>query len=242
MGKATRQGDQQPRRWLRVADQHTHAASHHRTRLDDLLRLLDTADEHEEMPAPILRLGATTGLRRGELSGPRRDRLHSTGTNCSSTQRSTMPAESSSRSKRKRGAAGQSAPTRPPRSPPTAPCRDGCSGSALWDQHCADWLRVQPRPHLQHSLAPGAAHATDAPTAQGARSHRWQLRRHDPRAAQVDNSELMNAGFNPAAVSGRQGHTVQVMLHHYSTRRQSAAAEKAAADHLGQRIHGDKAD
>ena len=49
-------------------------------------------------------------------------------------------------------------------------------------------------------------------------------------------SELMDAGFNPAAVSGRQGHTVQVMLHHYSTRRQSA--DKAAADHLGERIHG----
>lgn len=50
------------------------------------------------------------------------------------------------------------------------------------------------------------------------------------------SSELMDAGFNPAAVSGRQGHTVQVMLHHYSTRRQSA--DKAAADHLGQAIHG----
>jgi hypothetical protein len=30
------------------------------------------------------------------------------------------------------------------------------------------------------------------------------------------------------------------MLHHYSTRRQSA--DKAAADHLGQRIHGRKTD
>ena len=53
-------------------------------------------------------------------------------------------------------------------------------------------------------------------------------------------SELMDAGFNPAAVSGRQGHTVQVMLHHYSTRRQSA--DKAAAEHLGQRIHGRSAE
>lgn len=53
-------------------------------------------------------------------------------------------------------------------------------------------------------------------------------------------SELMDAGFNPAAVSGRQGHTVQVMLHHYSTRRQSA--DRAAAAHLGERIHGQRAD
>ncbi len=44
--------------------------------LDDLLRLLATADEHDEMLAPVLKLAATTGLRRGELSGLRRDRLH----------------------------------------------------------------------------------------------------------------------------------------------------------------------
>jgi len=50
------------------------------------------------------------------------------------------------------------------------------------------------------------------------------------------SSELMDAGFNPAAVSGRQGHTVQVMLHHYSTRRQSA--DIAAAAHLGEWVHG----
>lgn len=29
MGQASRQGDEQPRRWLRVADQHAHTASHH---------------------------------------------------------------------------------------------------------------------------------------------------------------------------------------------------------------------
>jgi integrase len=44
--------------------------------LDDLLRLLATADEHDDLLAPLLRLGATTGLPRGELSGLRRDRLH----------------------------------------------------------------------------------------------------------------------------------------------------------------------
>ena len=44
--------------------------------LDDLLRLLATAAEHDEMLAPVLKLAATTGLRRGELSGLRRNRLH----------------------------------------------------------------------------------------------------------------------------------------------------------------------
>lgn len=49
------------------------------------------------------------------------------------------------------------------------------------------------------------------------------------------STELMDAGFNPSAISERQGHTVQVMLHHYSSRRRSA--DRAAADHLGQRVH-----
>ncbi len=43
---------------------------------DALLRLLATADEHDEVHAPVLKLAASTGLRRGELSGLRRDRLH----------------------------------------------------------------------------------------------------------------------------------------------------------------------
>lgn len=33
------------------------------------------------------------------------------------------------------------------------------------------------------------------------------------------STELMDAGFNPATVSGRQGHTVQVMLTNYASRR-----------------------
>ena len=46
----------------------------------------------------------------------------------------------------------------------------------------------------------------------------------------------MDAGFNPSAVSGRQGHTVQVMLAHYSKRRMSA--DVAGAAHLGNRVFG----
>jgi len=44
--------------------------------LDELLRLLATAAEHDEVLAPVLKLAGSTGLRRGELSGLRRDRLH----------------------------------------------------------------------------------------------------------------------------------------------------------------------
>lgn len=49
-------------------------------------------------------------------------------------------------------------------------------------------------------------------------------------------TELMDAGFNPSVVSGRQGHTVQVMLSHYSKRRRSA--DEAAAAHLGEKVFG----
>ncbi len=49
------------------------------------------------------------------------------------------------------------------------------------------------------------------------------------------STELMDAGFNPATVSGRQGHTIQVMLTNYSSRR--ASADQAAAEHLGAVVH-----
>jgi len=49
-------------------------------------------------------------------------------------------------------------------------------------------------------------------------------------------TDLMDAGFNPSLVSGRQGHTVQVMLQHYS--RATRSADGAAAEHLGRRVHG----
>ena len=55
----------------------THTPRHTTTpELDELLRLLATADQHDEILAPVLKLAASTGLRRGELSGLRRDRLH----------------------------------------------------------------------------------------------------------------------------------------------------------------------
>ena len=55
----------------------THAPRHATApELDELLRLLATAAEHDEVLAPVLNLAASTGLRRGELSGLRRDRLH----------------------------------------------------------------------------------------------------------------------------------------------------------------------
>ena len=154
--------------------------------LDELLRLLATADEHDELLAPVLKLAATTGLRRGELSGLRRDRLHldrqelivDTAINDAGgivVEKQTKDEEQPS-SQPRRGHR---------RSTPTAPCRDGYSGSRLWNQRCPGWFRVQPRPNVQHSPAPGTAHPPHAPTAQRARPHRQQLRRHNPRTTPV---------------------------------------------------------
>ena len=49
-------------------------------------------------------------------------------------------------------------------------------------------------------------------------------------------TEFMNAGFNPSVVSGRRGHTVQVMLSRYSKRRTSA--DVAAVEHIGCVVFG----
>ncbi len=43
--------------------------------IDELISLLSSANEHEPDLAPVLSLAATTGLRRGELAGLRRDRI-----------------------------------------------------------------------------------------------------------------------------------------------------------------------
>lgn len=48
---------------------------------------------------------------------------------------------------------------------------------------------------------------------------------------------VQGTAYNPSAVSGRQGHTVQVMLNNYSSQRISA--DQAVADHLGVQGFGD---
>lgn len=50
------------------------------------------------------------------------------------------------------------------------------------------------------------------------------------------SSELLDAGFNLAAVAQRQGHGPQVLVKHYAKARPSA--DRKAAEHLGQVVHG----
>ena len=204
--------------------------------IEDLLRLLDIADEHDEILAPVLKLGATTGLRRGELSGLRRNRLNldrqqlTVDTAINDAGGVVVEKQTKTRSRR----------------------------SVTLDSVTVDLLRehlkaMDDRAELLHTtVAPDAfVFSLDPDCARPLRPEfltrrMRQLRKeHNLTDGSFDatilalrkwtSSELMDAGFNPAAVSGRQGHTVQVMLHHYSTRRQSA--DKAAAEHLGARVH-----
>lgn len=50
------------------------------------------------------------------------------------------------------------------------------------------------------------------------------------------SSELLDAGFNLSMVAQRQGHGPQVLVKHYARSRPSA--ERRAAEHLGQVVHG----
>jgi integrase len=50
------------------------------------------------------------------------------------------------------------------------------------------------------------------------------------------SSELLDAGFNLSAVAQRQGHGPQVLVKHYAKARPSA--DRKAAEHLGQVVHG----
>lgn len=50
------------------------------------------------------------------------------------------------------------------------------------------------------------------------------------------STELLEAGFQVAAVAGRQGHSPQVLLKHYATTRNTTS--RRAADRLGHLVHG----
>lgn len=205
--------------------------------IDDLLRLLDGADQHEPLLAPVLKLGATTGMRRGELAGLRRDRLH--------LDRLEVVVDTAINDA---GGVVVEKPTK------THRCRTVSIDIATADllrQHLAD---MDQRASMcgttihQHAFVFSLDVACQTPMRPEYMTRRMRSLRATLAIAAGDfdatilalrkwtSSELMDAGFNPSAVSGRQGHTVQVMLQHYSSRRRSA--DRAAAEHLGTRVHG----
>ncbi len=190
---------------------------------DELLRLLATAEEHDEVLAPVLKLGAATGLRRGELSGLRRDRLH--------LDRQELIVDTAIND------AGGIVVEKP--------TRTRSSRAISLDEATVDLLRQHLAQIDTRAAAYGASVASDGfvfsldPTCRTplrpellTRRMRRLRNEHGLTDGIFDaailalrkwtTSELIDTGFYPAAVSGRQGQTVQVMLHHYSTRRRSA--------------------
>ena len=205
--------------------------------IDELLRLLDGADLHDPELAPVLKLGATTGMRRGELSGLRRDRLRlergELVVDTAINDAGGVVVEKSTKTKKSRVVSLDPATI------------------AMLREHLA---AMDARAGLCRVIVPddGFVFSLDVLCALPMRPELMTRRMRQLRAklgigpGEFDatilalrkwtSSELMDAGFNPSTVSGRQGHTVQVMLHHYSSRRRSA--DQAAAAHLGERVLG----
>jgi integrase len=205
--------------------------------LDELLHLLATAAEHDEMLSPVLKLAASTGLRRGELSGLRRDRVHLERqeliVDTAINDAGGIVVEKQTKSRSSRAVSLDEATVDLLRQHlAEMDTRAAAYGTIVasngfvfsLDPTCGTPLRPELLTRRMRQLRKGHGLTDGSFDATILALRKWTT------------SDLMDAGFNPAAVSGHQGHTVQVKLHHYSTRRQSA--DKAAAKHLGQRIHG----
>jgi integrase len=206
--------------------------------LDELLRLLDGADEHDPDLAPVLKLAATTGMRRGELSGLRRNRLHLHGnellvTTVVNDAGGKVTIKEATKNRRNR-----------PVSLDQGTITMLTGHLQQMDQRASECSVEIPDDGFVFSLDPSCVE----PMRPEFMTRRMRQLRTTLGLTGSDfdatilalrkwtSTELMDAKFNPSTVSGRQGHTVQVLLQHYSARRRSAA--EAAANHLGQRIHG----
>ena len=158
--------------------------------LDDLLRLLATAEEHDELLAPILNLGATTGLRRGELSGLRRDRLHldryELVVDNAINDAGGVVVEKQTKTRSSRVVSLDEATTDLLRQHLAE--MDARATRVVWDDGAGRRIRVQPRPYVRQSPTTGAVDTPHASVAQGTRPHRRKLRCHHPCAAQMDHN------------------------------------------------------
>lgn len=204
----------------------------------ELRALLEKARSYDPDLAPVLLLAATTGMRRGELSGLRRNRL--------SLNRAELRIE---RSISEIEGAIEDKPTKTHRNRTVrldqATVAFLQEHLAAMDARAAACELAVPDDAFVFSIEPDCS-APMRPELMTRRTR--QLRKHlgvtksdfDANILAMrkwTSTELMDAGFNPTAVSSRQGHTVQVMLNNYSSRR--ASADQAAADHLGAAVFGE---
>lgn len=204
--------------------------------IDELRVLLAEAARSDPEFSPVLILAATTGMRRGELSGLRRNRIN--------LDRGELRVE---RSISEIDGAVEDKPTK------THDTR-----LVRLDSATVDFLRAHLASLDERARSLGCTIAADGfvfsldpscsqPMRPELMTRRMRRLRKQLGATAADfdatilamrkwtSTELMDAGFNPATVSGRQGHTVQVMLTNYASRR--ASADQAAADHLGSVVH-----
>ncbi len=204
--------------------------------IDELLAILNTAAETDPELSPVLILAATTGMRRGELSGLRRNRLD--------FERAELRVE------RSISEIDGELEDKPTKNHDTRTIHLDQGTVEMLGRHVAamnqraDQVELKiPEDGFVFSLEPDCCRPM-RPELMTRRMRQLRLRLGtDPvdfdatilAMRKWTSTELMDAGFNPSTVSGRQGHTVQVMLTNYSSRR--ASADQAAADHLGTVVH-----
>jgi len=205
--------------------------------LEDLVALLNGATKRIPDVAPVLSLAATTGMRRGELSGLRRSSLD--------LSRGRLEVE------RAVSDAGGQVTEKNTKNHQTRGVSLDPTTVELLASHIEEMdqrgrlagARLAEDPFVFSLEADCSKPMRPDYMTRRTRQLRKELGLEDgPFDATIlalrkfTSTELMDAGFNPSLVSGRQGHTVQVMLQHYSKARRSA--DRAAAEHLGRRVHG----
>ncbi|MDQ4069892.1 MAG: tyrosine-type recombinase/integrase, partial [Actinomycetota bacterium] len=205
--------------------------------VEDLVGLLNAAADRIPDVAPVLSLAATTGMRRGELSGLRRSSLDLKGgrllVDRAVTDAGGKVVEKGTKTHQTRWVSLDPATVELlARHLEEMDSRAALAGAEVADDafvfsleaDCSKPMRpdymTRRTGQLRREL--GLSDASFDATILALRK--------------FTSTELMDAGFNPSLVSGRQGHTVQVMLQHYSKARRSA--DRAAAEHLGRRVHG----
>ncbi len=206
--------------------------------VEELIALLNGAVEHTPDIAPVLSLAATTGMRRGELSGLRRSGLDLSGGRLL-VERAVSDAGGVVVEK-----GTKTHQTRWVSLDPTTAELLVRHVEAMDDRAALAGARMAEDPFVFSLEAdcskPMRPDYMTRRTGQLRKQLGLQAGSFDATILALrkfTSTELMDAGFNPSLVSGRQGHTVQVMLLHYSKARRSA--DRAAAEHLGRRVHGE---
>ena len=203
----------------------------------DLIALLNGANEFDTELAPVLALAATTGLRRGELSGLRRDRVdfeaHRLRVDTAVNDAGGTVVIKTTKTHQARWLSIDPATT-------TMLARHlvAMDDRARNAQRRSGRrrIRVLARARLFSADATRVHDPAHAPTPDQARAHERELRGIDPRASEVHDDRADGRRVQPVGRERTAGHTVQVMLSHYSKRR--ASADIAAAEHLGRVAFG----